>query len=60
MNEILTVPEIADHLKVNEKTVYRLLNTSTIRGFKVGNQWRVLKDDLLKFINRSMNKVDGE
>ena len=38
--EILTLKQVAQYLKVDEKTIYRLLEKGEIPAFKVGNQWR--------------------
>ena len=37
---ILTIREVADLLKINEKTVYKLAAASKIPGMKVGGSWR--------------------
>jgi excisionase family DNA binding protein len=37
---ILTIQEVADLLKINEKTVYKLAAAAKIPGFKVGGSWR--------------------
>lgn len=37
---ILTIREVADLLKINEKTVYKLAAAAKIPGFKVGGSWR--------------------
>jgi excisionase family DNA binding protein len=37
---ILTIREVADLLKINEKTVYKLVAAEKIPGFKVGGSWR--------------------
>jgi excisionase family DNA binding protein len=37
---ILTVRELADYLRVHPITVYRLLRTKQIPGFRVGSEWR--------------------
>ena len=46
MGEILTADETADYLKVNVKTVYRLVKKGEIPGRKVGGKWRFRKDVL--------------
>jgi len=38
--DILTIREVADLLKINEKTVYKLAAASKIPGMKVGGSWR--------------------
>ncbi len=37
---ILTLKELADHLKVNERTILRMLKTGQVKGAKIGGQWR--------------------
>jgi excisionase family DNA binding protein len=39
-DEILTLPEVAQLLKVAEKTVYTMAQKSQLPVFKVGGQWR--------------------
>ncbi|MBA4320205.1 MAG: repressor LexA [Flavobacterium sp.] len=48
--DILTLQEVAEYLKVNEKTVYRMVQSKKLPAFKVGNQWRFLKMDIIKWI----------
>ena len=38
--DILTIREVADLLKINEKTVYKLAAAAKIPGVKVGGSWR--------------------
>ena len=35
-DDILTIKELADYLKLNEKTTYRLASKGDIPGFKIG------------------------
>lgn len=37
---ILTLKELAEHLRVNERTILRMLKTGQIQGAKIGGQWR--------------------
>lgn len=39
-DEALSIKQIADLLKLSERTVYRLANKGEIPGFRVGNSWR--------------------
>ncbi len=39
-DDILTVSDVANLLKVAEKTVYGLVQKGDLPGFKVGGQWR--------------------
>lgn len=53
-SEILTVKEVADYLRLKEKTAYRLAAEGKIPGFKVGGSWRFRKDDIEKWIGQSI------
>lgn len=44
--QIMTLAEIAKYLGVHPMTVYRMLNTGRLPGFKLGRQWRTKKDVL--------------
>lgn len=44
--QVMTLKEISKYLGVHEMTVYRLLKTKKLPGFKVGGQWRTKKDVL--------------
>jgi excisionase family DNA binding protein len=49
-DEILTLKEVADYLKLAEKTAYRLAAEGKLPGFKVGGSWRFKKEDVLLWI----------
>ena len=51
-DEILTLPEIAQLLKVAEKTVYTMAQKGEIPAFKVRGQWRLKRVDLDEWIER--------
>lgn len=45
-DEIMTVRELAEYLKLNEKTAYRLVSNGELPGFKVGGSWRFRRTDV--------------
>ncbi|TWO69114.1 helix-turn-helix domain-containing protein [Caenimonas sedimenti] len=47
---ILTIKQVADYLKVTERTIYRLAAAKKIPGFKVGGTWRFSRSDLESWI----------
>ena len=49
-DEILTLKEVADYLKLAEKTAYRLAAEGKLPGFKVGGSWRFKREDVLQWI----------
>jgi excisionase family DNA binding protein len=48
--EILTITEVAEYLKVAERTIYRLAASKKIPAFKVGGAWRFAKADIERWI----------
>ena len=45
-DEILTLKEVAQYLKLAEKTAYRLAAEGKLPGFKVGGSWRFKREDI--------------
>ena len=45
-DEILTLKQVADYLKLTERTLYRLIQEGKLPGFKVGNSWRFRLRDI--------------
>src|SRR5690606_6750341 len=52
MDEILTLPEVAQLLKVAEKTVYTMAQKGELPAFKVRGQWRFKRVDLDQWIEQ--------
>jgi excisionase family DNA binding protein len=55
-DEILTIQELAEYLKLNEKTAYRLAGEGKLPGFKVGGSWRFKREDLEAWIEEQKNE----
>ena len=50
VDQIMTVKEVAEYLKVNERTVYRLANAGKLPSFKVGASWRFKQIEIENWI----------
>jgi len=50
MEQMLTVAEVAEILRVSERTIYNLLEAGDLRGVRVGRSWRMQKEALEEFI----------
>jgi excisionase family DNA binding protein len=48
--DILMIKEVAEYLKVTERTIYRLAAAKKIPAFKVGGSWRFSRADIDKWI----------
>lgn len=55
-DEILTLKELAEYLKLTEKTAYRLAAEKKLPGFKVGGSWRFKSEDLEGWIEEQKDK----
>jgi len=51
-DQVLTVKEVAEYLKVNERTVYRMASDKKLPSFKVGGSWRFKLNDIESWIER--------
>jgi excisionase family DNA binding protein len=59
--EILTIKQVAEYLKVTDRTIYRLAGAKKIPAFKVGGTWRFSRADLDTWIRRqSAEPVDRD
>lgn len=51
-DDIMTVKELADYLKIAEKTAYRFASEGKVPAFKVGSAWRFKKEEIDAWIKR--------
>lgn len=59
-DELLTVSQTANYLKVCEKTVRRLINKKMLVASKVGGSWRVHKKDINFYLKETQNYYKGD
>lgn len=48
--EILTLKQVAEFLQVSNLTIQRAIQAGRLKAFKPGRDYRILKEDLIKFI----------
>jgi excisionase family DNA binding protein len=53
--EFLTTKEVAEYLRVNQYTVYRLVAQKKLPAFKVGSQWRFKRSVLNHWLRKQLN-----
>ena len=58
-DEIQTLKEVAQYLKLSEKTAYRLSAEGRLPGFKMGGSWRIRSEDVESSINDQKAVVYG-
>ncbi len=59
-SDIMTIKEVAEYLKITEKTAYRLVAAGDLPGFKVGGSWRFRRSEIDRWIERQSAKPKGE
>lgn len=55
-DKLLTIKEVADYLRVSERSVLRYIEAGRLKAIKVG-YWRVKESDLQNFINQNSNEL---
>ena len=60
MNDILTVKELAEYLRIKPITVYKWVNQSKLPFFKVGSLTRFRKDCIDQWIRSRETVVDSK
>lgn len=58
-DEVLTVQEVAEFLKVTSKTVYSLVREGELPAFRVGRVLRCRRVDVDSFITARMSCTNG-
>lgn len=53
MEKLLTLYEVADYLRLNKFTVYRMVDRGKLPAIKVANQWRFKEKDLDKWLEEN-------
>ncbi|MBP9802498.1 helix-turn-helix domain-containing protein [Patescibacteria group bacterium] len=55
MDEMLTLKETRDILKVSRNTMYALVRDGVIPARKVGSEWRILRSNLIEWMKQREN-----
>jgi len=55
-DKLLTIKEVADYLRVSERSVLRYIEAGRLKAIKVG-YWRVSEKELQNFIKRNSNNT---
>jgi len=61
MNDILTVKQAADYLKISDRSVHKLIANKRLLASKVGSRsWRIKQSDIEAFLQANTNFSEGE
>jgi len=50
-SQLLRLDDVLAYLRVNARTVYRLIRTGDLPAVRIGHQWRVRRSDLDAWLN---------
>ena len=59
MAPVLTVNELSDYLKVHPSTIYRLLKTGQLPGFRIGSDWRFNVEAIERWLAECEKRPDA-
>ena len=54
IDKLLTIKEVAEILRVSERSVNRYIEFGRLRASRIG-QWRIKQSDLEKFLKENLN-----
>lgn len=57
MDEILTVREVAEYLKLSRTTIWRWCNEDKLQAFKVGRSWRIHRSEVEKIVGQNLGAM---
>ena len=49
-DDILSIEEVAEILKVGMSQAYKIVRTGKLKGYKEGRDWKILKPSLNKYV----------
>ena len=56
-DRLLTVAEVAEHMRVSNMTVYRLIKGGALPALRVGKNFRIRASDLVAYLDASVTQV---
>lgn len=55
MSDIMTIEEVAEYVRVSERTIYDWAQKGEIPGGKIGTSWRFRRDDIEQWVNNKLS-----
>jgi len=53
MDKLLTLYELAEYLKLNKFTIYRMVENGKLPAIRVANQWRFKEKDIDSWLEKN-------
>ncbi len=54
---LLNIKQVQERLDLSERTVFRLIKSGELKGFKAGREWRFEESDIKDYIKRQREKA---
>jgi len=54
-DDIMTIDEVCEALLIGRNRCYHLLGNGEIRGFRIGNVWKVPKEALISYVREGIS-----
>ena len=54
----VTLPEVAERLKVSRRTVYRWIKDGDLNAYKFANEYRITERDIKDFLERRRTRPE--
>lgn len=55
--KIVDIKQVQEMLHLSERTVFRLIKTGKLKGFKAGREWRFEESDIENFIQEQRREA---
>ena len=52
--DILTPEEVMEYLNIGKNSVYALLNSGELKGFRIGRNWKIPRKSLDSYVDKNM------
>lgn len=59
MDELLTLEELAEYLKISKHTLYKMVEKGKLPALKIANQWRFKKKKIEEWLEAYENKYEA-
>lgn len=59
-DRLWTVAEVAEHMRVSNMTVYRLIKAGDLPAIRVGKNYRIRARDLAAYLDASSTQADEQ
>ncbi|MBE7033360.1 MAG: helix-turn-helix domain-containing protein [Ruminococcaceae bacterium] len=56
--DILSPEEAMDELRIGKNSIYELLNSGKLKGFKVGRNWKIPRKSIDNYIDKNIKESE--